>query len=131
MSNGVRIGWLISLLAFVSGCGGYRLVGTSLPEICAPSPAEIAGTTKLEVGDQVRIKQIDGTLTEGTVMAIEPFEIVLMVGEEDRTWHCSADRILSVERYTSPRQATAVLLAAGALLAVTIALVPFDLITGM
>ncbi|MEN8006481.1 MAG: hypothetical protein ABFS42_05665 [Candidatus Krumholzibacteriota bacterium] len=127
-----RYFWLVNLLFFSAGCSGYRVVGYSLPEITSETQQEIAADTKLQPGDRARVQLVDGSRAEGIVQALSSREITLLSDDEaGRTLYFSADQIFSVEKHTSSQTTTLILVTFILVIAGTIAMVPFDLISGM
>jgi hypothetical protein len=98
MSAGKRFFWLVVLLVFLGGCGGYRQV--SLAEDGRGDEFGLA--EDLKTGDRVRLILRDGNVVEGIVEQFGDTTIVLDPLEGDGPVRSHPmDEIHSIERYAS------------------------------
>ena len=98
MPTGKRFFWLVVLLVFQGGCGGYRQV--SLAE--DGRGKEFGLAEDLKTGDRVRLILRDGNVVEGIVEQFGETAIVLDPVEGDGpVRNHPRDEIHSIERYAS------------------------------
>lgn len=79
MSKLKRIFWLVSLLFFLGGCGGYRQVNLSGDG----GGNEFGFAEEVKTGDRVRLLLMDGDIVEGLVEQFGETGIVLRPLEGD------------------------------------------------
>lgn len=76
MSHAVKSLWLLTLVAFIAGCSGYRgLPGPNLPGEGVEGPT---WPEELEIRDQVKVTLKDGRKIEGLVSSLRVDAIVLV-----------------------------------------------------
>ena len=82
MSAIVRIVWVVTLVAFVSGCSTYRVVAGG-PPAAAMSP-EVVWSPDVRAGERVRVTLADGRQYAGRLVSLRADEVVLQPDRSTR-----------------------------------------------
>jgi len=84
MTNGIRTFWVISLMIFLTGCGGYRMGQVSV----AGDPAATVGSEEgvlVKPGDKVRVTLQDGHQLKGRYLSQEAGTLLIEVEDSGDT----------------------------------------------